>query len=106
MLLDKDGDDTFNFKFTNCLIRFVDSNNNFTGAEYDFYNIALYENVIFYEDPEFLDPFSNKLQIPIGSLSDVFGIMAGNLFSDIIGTIRSSPSDLGSYESIEFEEED
>lgn len=106
MLLDKDGDDTFNFKFTNCLIRFVDSNNNFTGAEYDFDNIALYENVIFNEDPEFLDPFSNKLEIPIGSPSDGFGIMAGNLFSDIIGTMRSSPSDLGAYESIEFEEED
>lgn len=106
MLLDKDGDDTFNFKFTNCLIRFVDSNNNFTGAEYDFDNIALYENVLFNENPEFLDPFSNKLQIPIGSPSDGFGIMAGNLFSDIIGTMRSSPSDIGAYESIEFEEED
>jgi hypothetical protein len=105
MLLDKDGDDTFNFKFTNCLIRFVDSNNNFTGAEYDFDNIELYENVIFNENPEFLDPFSNKLQIPIGSTTDGFGIVAGNLFSDIIGTMRSTPSDLGAYESIEFEEE-
>ncbi len=105
MLLDKDGDDTFNFKFTNCLIRFVDSNNNFTGAEYDFDNIELYENVIFNENPEFLDPFSNKLQIPIGSTADGFGTVAGNLFSDIIGTMRSTPSDLGAYESIEFEEE-
>jgi hypothetical protein len=106
MLLDKDDDDTFNFKFTNCLIRFVDSNNNFTGDEYDFDNAALYENVLFNEDPEFLDPFSNKLQIPIGSPADGFGIVAGNLFSDIIGTMRSTPSDLGAYESIEFEEED
>lgn len=106
MLLDKDNGDTFNFKFTNCLIRFVDSNNNFTGTEYDFDNTTLYDNVLFNEDPEFLDPFNNKLQIPNGSPADGFGIVAGNLFSDIIGTMRSTPSDLGAYESIEFEEED
>ncbi|MCB0464034.1 MAG: hypothetical protein KDC81_15140 [Flavobacteriaceae bacterium] len=106
MLLDKVDDDTFNFKFTNCLIRFVDSNNNFTGDEYDFDNAALYDNVLFNEDPEFLDPFNNKLQIPNGSPADGYGIVAGNLFSDIIGTMRGTPSDLGAYESIEFQEED
>jgi len=106
MLLDKDNGDTFNFKFTNCLIRFSDSNNNFTGDEYDFDNATHYENVIFNEDPEFLDSYLNKLQIPNGSPADGFGIVAGNLFSDIIGAMRTIPRDLGAYESIEFEEED
>lgn len=101
LLLDKE-DDTFNFKFTNCLIRFNDSNNNFTGAQYDFNNASLYENVLFNEDPEFLDPYLNKLQIPNDSPADGVGVVTGNLFSDIIGTMRTTPRDLGAYESIEF----
>ncbi|MFT5216263.1 MAG: hypothetical protein ACI83H_001384 [Glaciecola sp.] len=104
LLLDKDNDDTFNFKFTNCLIRFNDSSNNFTGDQYDFSNVSLYENVVFNEDPEFLDPYLNKLQIPNGSPSDGFGIVAGNLFSDILGTMRTTPRDIGAYESIVFED--
>ncbi|PTM09752.1 MAG: hypothetical protein DA407_05100 [Bacteroidetes bacterium] len=105
MLLDKDNDDTFNFKFTNCLIRFNDSNNNFNGDQYDFDNNALYENVLFNDDPEFLDPYLNMLQIPNGSPADGFGIISGNLFSDILGTMRTTPRDLGAYESIVFEED-
>ena len=101
LLLDME-DDTFNFKFTNCLIRFNDSNNNFTGDQYDFNNASLYENVLFNEDPEFLDPYLNKLQIPNDSPADGFGIIAGNLFADIIGTMRTTPRDLGAYESIVF----
>ena len=104
LLLDKDNDDTFNFKFTNCLIRFNDSSNNFTGDQYDFSNLSLYENVVFNEDPEFLDPYLNKLQIPNGSPADGFGIVAGNLFSDILGTMRTTSRDLGAYESIVFED--
>jgi hypothetical protein len=104
LLLDKDNDDTFNFKFTNCLIRFNDSSNNFTGDQYDFDNVALYENVVFNEDPEFLEPYLNKLQIPDGSPADGFGIVSGNLFLDILGTMRTTPRDLGAYESIVFED--
>lgn len=104
MILDKDNDDTFNFKFTNCLIRFNDSNNNFTGDQYDFDNVVLYENVLFNDVPEFLDPYANKLQIPDGSPADGFGIVSGNLFSDILGTMRITPRDLGAYESIVFED--
>jgi hypothetical protein len=104
LLLDKDNDDTFNFKFTNCLIRFNDSSNNFTGDQYDFSNLALYENVVFNEDPEFLEPYLNKLQIPDGSPADGLGIVAGNLFSDILGTMRTTSRDLGAYESIVFED--
>ena len=106
MLLERDSDDIFNFKFTNCLIRFNDPNDNFTGSQYDFDDILLYENVEFNDDPEFLDPQNNQLQIPNGSPADGVGIMFGILNSDILGMLRGNPSDLGAYESIEFVDED
>ena len=105
-LLDQDSADDFNFKFTNCLIRFNDSNNNFTGPLYDFNNTSLYENVEFNSNPEFLEPFNNKLQIPNGSPADGAAIMFGILTTDILNTPRGASPDLGAYESIEFEEED
>ncbi len=104
LILDKDNSDTFNFKFTNCLIRFDNSSNNFTGDVYDFGNVALYENVIFNEIPGFLDPNNNMLQIPNGSPADNFGIIFGNLNTDILNRSRGETPDLGAYESIEFED--
>ena len=106
LLLDKDVADTFNFKFTNCLIKFDDVNGNFTGDQYDFNNTSLYENNIFNLDPEFLDAPNNKLNIPNGSSADNLGIIFGNLSTDILNTIRSATPDLGAYESVVFEEED
>ncbi len=106
VLLDKDNAADFNFKFTNCLIRFNDTNNNFTGPEYDFNDISLYENVDFNNDPEFLDPQNNKLQIPDGSPGDGAAILFGILTSDILNTVRANPPDLGAYESIVFDDED
>jgi len=104
LILDKDNTEAFNFKFTNCLIRFDNSSNNFTGDVYDFSNMALYENVIFNENPEFLDPNNNMLQIPNGSPADNLGVIFGNLNSDILNTTRGATPDLGAYESIEFED--
>ncbi len=105
MLLDKDNADTFNFKFTNCLIRFNDPNNNFSGPQYDFNDLNLYENVIFNQDPEFLDTSLNKLDIPNGSVSDGAGITFGILSTDIRNQSRGVPPDLGAYESTDFEED-
>lgn len=104
LILDRDSSDDFNFKFTNSLIKFDNSNNNFTGDLYDFNNSSLYENVIFNQDPEFLDPNNNKLNIPNGSPADGFGIIFGNLTVDILNTTRSASPDLGAYESVEFED--
>lgn len=104
MLLDKDNDALFNFNFTNCLIRFDDSNGNFTGDVYDFTNTALYTDVIFNIDPEFLDPNNNMFQIPDGSPADNSGIIFGNLSSDILNVSRGSRPDIGAYESIIFED--
>ena len=103
-IVDNDPSETFNFKLTNCLLRF--DSNNFTGPLYDFGNTSLYENVIRNEDPEFLDAVNNKLQIPNGSISDGFAIPFGMLSTDITNTPRGNPADLGAYESIVFPEDD
>ena len=106
MILDKNNDNEFNFKLTNCLLRFNDPSGSFSGSQYDFDNPALYENVIRNEDPEFLDPQNNKLQIPNGSPADGTGILFGMLSTDILNMPRSMPYDLGAYESFIFPEDD
>ena len=105
-IVDKEDSEVFNFKFSNCLIRFSDTGNNFTGPLYDFNDATLYENIIFNEDPEFLDPLLNLLQIPNNSPADGKASVFGNLSADIIGTNRGTPPDLGAYESILFPEEE
>ena len=104
LLLENENSEDFNFKFTNSLIYFDDPNGNFSSAEYDFSNTTLYEDVIFNNDPQFLDPSSNKLNIPIGSPAEGAGTISGNLTKDITNTTRNSPPDLGAYNTIEFED--
>jgi len=104
-ILDKDETDDFNFKFTNCLLRFDASELNISGDQYDFNNTALYDNVIFNLDPEFLDAQNNKLNIPNGSPADNLGILFGTLSSDLLNTSRGATPDLGAYESVVFEED-
>ena len=104
LLLENENSEDFNFKFTNSLIYFDDPNGNFSSAEYDFNNTTLYENVIFNNDPQFLDPSSNKLNIAIGSPAGGAGTISGNLTKDITNTTRNSPPDLGAYNTSEFED--
>lgn len=106
LLLDRDTNSDFNFKFTNSLLRFDNSSGNFDSPLYDFNNIDLYENLFRNIDPEFLDPSANKLQIANGSIADGVGINFGILNVDITGTTRETPSDLGAYESSDFPEDD
>lgn len=104
-ILDRESGDDFNFKFTNCLLKFDDPNDNFSDDLYDFNNSLIYENIILNADPEFLDPNTNKLNIPNGSPADNSGIIFGNLSTDILNTLRGVIPDLGAYESIVFEED-
>lgn len=104
LFLENKNSDDFNFKFTNSLIYFDDPNGNFSSPEYDFSDTTLYENVIFNNNPQFLDPFNNKLNIPFGSPAEGAGIFSGNLTKDITNTTRNSPPDLGPYNAIEFED--
>ena len=104
LLLENENSEEFNFRFTNSLIYFNDPNSNFSSSEYDFSNTFLYENVRFNDDPQFLDPSNNKLNIPFGSPAEGAGIVSGNLSKDITNTTRNSPPDLGAYNAIEFED--
>lgn len=94
----------FNFKFTNCLIRFQDNNDNFPGPNYDFNDMSLYENCIFNSDPDFKLPFDNDLRIGDNSAANAQGNPSFIINSDIIGTPRTTPPDLGAYQHVTFED--
>ncbi len=96
----------FDFKFANCLIRFQDSSGNFSNdANYLTSNGDLYEECIFNSDPDFELPFENMLRIGAdsaanGEASDDFIISP-----DILGEPRTSPADIGAYNSTTFVED-
>ena len=104
LLLEKAPSDVFNFKFTNSLILFDDPTGFYSESQYDFSNTDHFENVLFNNDPEFLDPYKNQLNIPFGSPAEAAGILSGNLNVDLTNTPRSSPPDLGAYNATEFED--
>ncbi|MGC1203307.1 MAG: hypothetical protein WA839_00310 [Flavobacteriaceae bacterium] len=97
----------FNFKFTNCLIRFQDNNNNFTGPNYDLNDVSKYEGNIFNEDPNFLDTNSNKLVIGVESAAINKGLaaFATQVPFDLLNINRTATPDLGAYQHITFPEE-
>ncbi|SHH45136.1 hypothetical protein [Winogradskyella jejuensis] len=99
-ILDQQGDD-FNFKFTNCLLRFDNSNLEGT-TNYVFSDDTYYDSNIFNEDPDFKAPFDNLMNI--GEDSGANGI-GSTLFSmqvpfDLLNTSRAATPDAGAYESV------
>lgn len=106
LILDEESGNAFNFKFTNCLIRFEDSNNSFTGPNYNFNDTALYENVIFNQEPDFRDAYINDLIIGDNSAANNKGNtnFANQVPFDIINVNRTASPDLGAYQHITFEE--
>ncbi len=107
LTFDKKDEAAFNFKFTNCLIRFNDIHDNYTSPLYDFDDSSLYENCVFNEAPVFLDPSLNQLIIGEDSAANGLASPSGTALSplDIMGVTRSNPADLGAYEHVVFEEE-
>ena len=105
LILDKNNDADFNFKFTNSLIRFDDPFDNFSEPQYDFDDSNLYENCIFNEAPGFLNTQQNLFNIPNGSPADGNAITFGLLTTDITNTTRGTLPDIGAYESVEFQED-
>ncbi|AUP77563.1 right-handed parallel beta-helix repeat-containing protein [Flavivirga eckloniae] len=98
----------FNFKFTNCLIRFDDRSNEFTGPNYDFDDTNHYEGNIFNENPDFKDPSLNQFIIGAESAAINKGLpgFATQVPSDILNVNRTASPDLGAYQHIVFPEED
>ena len=106
LILDEENGSAFNFKFTNCLIRFEDNNNNFTGPNYNFGDSSLYENVIFNQEPDFRDAFINDLIIGDNSAANGKGntTFANQVPFDILNVNRTASPDLGAYQHITFED--
>ena len=107
IIIENEGETVFNFKFTNCLIRFDNSNNSFTSPEYDFNDTELYENIIFNENPDFLDTENNKMIIgqESAAINQGNSVFALEVPFDILNTDRISSPDLGAYQHIIFEDE-
>lgn len=112
LLLSKDNSQLFNYKFTNCLLKFNNSDPAFNGSTlYDFENTTLFVNCIRAQNnmdfkADFLDPQQNKLQIGAESAAKGtadFSFSSGT--SDVLGISRTSPSDMGAYNFMVFEEE-
>lgn len=98
----------FNFKFTNCLIRFQDNNNNFTGPNYDLNDTNHYVGNIFNKDPNFKDARKNMLIIGEKSEAINKGLssFASQIPFDILNVNRTAAPDLGAYQHIVFPVED
>ena len=103
-ILDQQGDD-FSFKFTNCLLRFDNSNLEGT-TNFIFSDSNFYENNIFNQDPDFKAPFNNLMQIGEDSGANGIGstIFSTQVSFDLLNTSRSASPDAGAFESVIFDD--
>ena len=106
LIIEKESGTEFNFKFTNCLIKFDDSNGNYSAPEYDFENMELYENIIFNEEPNFLDTETNKMIIgeESAAINQGNSTFADQVPTDILNINRTAAPDLGAYQHTIFED--
>ncbi|QBA64345.1 hypothetical protein [Muriicola soli] len=91
----------FNFYFSHCLMKFIDSGGQFANDPlYDFTNIARYENILLNTDAEFTDPFGNLYTI--GATSSALGnaeLQTALLVPfDLLGKDRTEDPAIGAYE--------
>jgi len=95
----------FNFKFLNCLIRFEDGPNSPDSVNYNFNDLAHYQNLIRNQDPDFRAPLENDLIIGNDSNANAQGdpTFALQVPQDILGVNRTNSADLGAYQHITFE---
>ncbi|WP_179339061.1 right-handed parallel beta-helix repeat-containing protein [Winogradskyella ludwigii] len=96
----------FNYKFTNCLLRF--DNDNLEGtANYNFSDENYYVGNVFNEDPDFEDPFENLMRIGEDSGAIGIGLQASAIIvpNDILGKNRTTSPDAGAYQNVVFAED-
>ncbi|MBT8292211.1 MAG: hypothetical protein KJN70_02970 [Eudoraea sp.] len=97
----------FDFSFTNCLIKFNDTNNQFDSDPlYDFTNTDYYSNIFLNEDTDFLSTANNDFRLgnssfAIGKADQATAILVP---LDIQGTDRTSEPDIGAYEFVAEEQ--
>lgn len=110
--MQRDEASAFEYKFTNCLIKFNDINNNFRNNPlFDFTDSQRYENCLISRsgssvfNPQFLNADKNMLNIGDNSAAKGkanFTFSSGT--SDINHRIRTEPSDIGAYNAEVFED--
>jgi len=98
----------FNFKFTNCLIRFQDDSNFFSEDVYNLADTNHFENNIFNKDPDFKASDLNQLIIGSNSaaINEANTTFASQVTTDIMGVNRTTEPDIGAYQHVTFTEED
>lgn len=90
----------FNYKFNNCLIKFEGAS---TNPLYQFTTDATrYSNIILNQSPKFLNSKLNKLNIDATSSAFAKGNTTYLIPLDIAGNTRTTPPDLGAYQSQPF----
>ncbi|WP_413997851.1 hypothetical protein ACMDB5_08590 [Flavobacterium sp. W1B] len=100
MVLNKKNAAAFEYQFNNCLLKF-DTNN--TNPLYNFStDIAHYNNIISNQNPKFQSISKNKLNIDASSAAFAKGNSAFLIPLDILGNARTTPPDLGAYQSMPF----
>lgn len=98
---------SFDFSFTNCLIKFKDTNNQFdTDPLYDFDNDTYYNNIFLNENTDFLNTANNDFRLGDSSSAIDKADPATALLVplDILGTDRTTVPDIGAYEFIAAEQ--
>ena len=93
----------FNFNFTNCLLRFHDTNGQFEDDPlYDFEDMTNYINLLLNEEPDFLNTARDNFQIGMESAAiDTADQNIANIVPlDILGIDRTTNPDLGAYEFV------
>lgn len=96
---DKSEAAAFDISMSNCLIKF-NSSENFSDPLYDFSNPEYYQNITLNEDPAFLNPQKNKLQLQENSAARNLGNLSTALLVplDLLDNNRTTEPDLGAYE--------
>ncbi|WP_369753519.1 hypothetical protein AB3G34_03995 [Flavobacterium sp. WC2409] len=98
--INKSGTGTFEYQFNNCLVKFDSSN---TNSLYQFATDPVhYNGIILNQSPKFFNVNLNKLNIDESSSAFAKGNSAYLIPLDIIGNTRTTPPDLGAFQSMSF----
>lgn len=97
--LDKKATAPFVYQLNNCLLKFATT----TNPDYQFKtDTEHYNGIILNENPKFYNVSQNKFNIDKTSAAFAKGNQAYIIPMDILGSARTSPPDLGAYQSAEF----
>lgn len=100
LALSKKATATFVYQFNNCLIKYDAST---TNSSYQFQTDPIhYNGIILNQNPKFYNTNQNKLNIDATSGAFAKGNTSFIIPLDIIGNTRTSPPDLGAYQSMPF----